>query len=110
MIFSDISTPARSLLNDGSAQNWSDAELLAYLRLIMLDIRNQRGDAILDANGDVLSWSEPATTGTLALPDKFTLAVVHGVCWHAFEKDYGDPKHVAMAQQHREEYLALVKR
>jgi hypothetical protein len=101
---------ARRLLNDTAGTVWLDAELLAYLnacRRLLWALRPD--DCRVDADGEMQTFADAGLTGDLQEPDKYALCLAHGVCWHAFQRDFGDPKHREMGLQHKTDFFDLAK-
>lgn len=87
-------------------KRWSDAELIPLINLGVSDIWERRADArhgtdnVLDTSYAPLS----VIGSTVPLVSRWRNAVIHFVCWRAYEQDLNDQKAVDRARQHQADY------
>jgi hypothetical protein len=89
----DYITDARTLLQDKIAPyRYDDPSLLTALNAAMLEARRIKPELFvyeLDVDGQVQSFTEVDETYVRIEP-QFRLALVHGLCGHALERDQED--------------------
>jgi hypothetical protein len=89
----DYIKDARTLLQDRvPPYRYDDPSLLVAINLALLEARRLRADLFvfnLDVNGQVQAFTEVDDT-YVAMEPPFRLALLHGLCGHALERDQED--------------------
>jgi len=93
----DYVKDARTLLQDKiPPYRYDDPSLLVALNVTMLEARRLRADLFvfkLEARGQVQSFTEVDDT-YVDIEPQFRLAILHGLCGHALERDQEDVQDV----------------
>lgn len=106
---STIIDQTRDILNDTTAGSyrWSDALLISYVDLGVVDIRNRRPDTRLDEYGDILDYTAvDELADTIDLEDKWIEPLVNYTCRKAFELDADATGNMNRVQYHTSLYEA----
>lgn len=93
----DYITDARTLLQDKVSQyRYDDQSLLIALNITLLEARRLRADLFvfnLATNGQTQAFTVVDNT-YVAIEPQFRLAILHGLCGHALERDQEDVQDV----------------
>jgi hypothetical protein len=93
----DYVNDARTLLQDKiPPYRYDDSSLLIALNITMLEARRLRADLFvfkLESRGQVQSFTEVDDT-YVDIEPQFRLAILHGMCGHALERDQEDVQDV----------------
>jgi len=90
----DLISDARTLLQDivGTGYRYTDASLLVALNISLAEASRMRADLFvwnLRMRGQVPAFQAVDDT-KVGLPVQFRLAMLHGICGHAMERDQED--------------------
>jgi len=111
MIASDVIMPtagggARNVLDDTAKNLWSDDVLMLYLSAGQNDALNRIPELGRQSDDSMLAVFPAVTalTDTLSLPDIWKDALIHYVCFRAFNENMTAERNQARAAFHQAQY------